>query len=181
KALAQGGPQADGSIARDLGTIGELTLSAQTEIRELISELGRGPLEDGLAPALVGQASRLFRPDGPRIEVRAPEHRLPLGPRVEAQLFGIGREALANVVRHSGATTAWISVEDHPGHVVLEIRDDGQGFDPAVVRPGHFGLESMRSRAAEIGARLTIVSAPGRGTAVRVEAPGEGGSGSGVG
>jgi signal transduction histidine kinase len=174
KALAQEAAGPDGRLAQELGTIAELTLSAQTEIRDLISELGRDPLEDGLATALVEQASRLVRGDGPRIEVQAPEGRLPLGPRAEAQLFGIGREALANVVKHAGASTAWIRVEDRPGRVVVEIRDDGLGFEPDVGHPGHFGLESMRSRAAEIGAQFTITSGAGQGTVVRVEAPADG-------
>jgi signal transduction histidine kinase len=111
---------------------------------------------------------------GPAIEVRAPEGRLPLGPRAAAQVFGIGREALANVVKHAQASTAWISVEERPGRVIVEIRDDGRGFEPDADHPGHFGLESMRSRAAEIGGELSITSGPGRGTVVRVEAPAEG-------
>jgi signal transduction histidine kinase len=57
------------------------------------------------------------------------------------------------------------------GTVELEVRDDGTGFDLAQYRPGHFGLESMRSRAAEIEAELTIASRPGTGTVVRVEVP----------
>ena len=97
-----------------------------------------------------------------------------LAPRTEAQVFAIGREALGNVVKHAQASTAWISVEERPGHVVVEIRDDGLGFEPDVDHPGHFGLESMRSRAAEIGAQLSITSGPGRGTVVRIEAPAEG-------
>jgi signal transduction histidine kinase len=180
KALAQEAKRPDDGLARELGTIAELTLSAQTEIRGLISELGRDPLEDGLVPALVGQASRLARGDGPRIEVQAPEGRLPLGPRAEAQVFGIGREALANVVKHAGASTAWIRVEERPGRVVIEIRDDGLGFEPKVNHPGHFGMESMRSRAAEIGAQLTIISRPGHGTVVRIDAPAERDGRSGV-
>jgi signal transduction histidine kinase len=174
KALAQEATRPDDGLSRELGAIAELTLSAQTEIRGLIFELGRDPLEDGLVPALVGQASRLARGDRPRIDVQAPDGRLPLGPRAEAQIFGIGREALANVVKHAGASMAWIRVEEPPGRVVVEIRDDGVGFDPDVNHPGHFGLESMRSRAAEIGAQLTITSGPGHGTVVRVEAPVEG-------
>ena len=57
--------------------------------------------------------------------------------------------------------------------VVVEVRDNGRGFDTAVGHPGHFGLESMRSRAAEIGGRLTITSTPGFGTLVRVDVPAE--------
>jgi signal transduction histidine kinase len=121
--------------------------------------------------ALVGHAAQLARGEGPAIEMDAPEGRLPLAPRIEAQVFAVAREALGNVVKHAQARTAWISVEEQPGHVVVEIRDDGLGFEPDVEHPGHFGLESMRSRAAEIGARLSITSTPGRGTVVRIEAP----------
>jgi signal transduction histidine kinase len=92
---------------------------------------------------------------------------------VETQLFAIGREALSNVVRHAGATAAQVRVEGGRGQVVVEIHDNGHGFDPADGHPGHFGLESMRSRAAEIGGRLTIASGPGSGTAVRVRVPAE--------
>ena len=171
KALARERMHGDGRIARDLQAIGELTLAAQTEIRNLISELGRDPLEDGLVAALVAHATRLGRGEGPAIEVHAPDGRLALAPRTEAQVFAVGREALGNAVKHAHASTAWISVVQRPGQVVVEIRDDGLGFEPDVDHPGHFGLESMRSRAAEIGAQLSITSRPGRGTVVRIEAP----------
>jgi signal transduction histidine kinase len=59
--------------------------------------------------------------------------------------------------------------------VVLEVEDDGCGFETAAAHDGHFGLDSMRSRADEIGAELQIDSAPGRGTIVRVELPTENG------
>jgi signal transduction histidine kinase len=59
-----------------------------------------------------------------------------------------------------------------PRELRLEVRDDGRGFDPAwAAANGHFGLVGMRERAAAIGARLTIDSAPGRGTAVLVVIP----------
>jgi signal transduction histidine kinase len=88
-------------------------------------------------------------------------------------LFGIGREALSNVAKHGAAERVWLRVEAGRERILLEIGDNGRGFDPAAGHPGHFGLESMRSRAAEIGALLTIRSAPGHGTIVRVEAPAE--------
>ena len=59
------------------------------------------------------------------------------------------------------------------GHVLVEVRDNGRGFDPGAEHPGHFGLDSMRSRATEIGGRLTITSTPGYGTVVRVRVPAE--------
>jgi signal transduction histidine kinase len=64
-------------------------------------------------------------------------------------------------------------VDAYQGQVVVEVRDNGRGFDPAAGRPGHFGLDSMRSRTAEIGGRLTIISTPGFGTLVRVRVPAE--------
>src|SRR5438477_11350098 len=128
---------------------------------------------DGLGAALSEHASRLAARDGLEIDVYTPGGRLPLSPRAETQLFGIGREALSNVVKHGRADRAWVRVDAGRERVLLEIGDDGRGFDPAARHPGHFGLESMRSRATEIGGVLTIRSAPGHGTSVRVEAPAE--------
>jgi signal transduction histidine kinase len=51
------------------------------------------------------------------------------------------------------------------------VSDDGRGFDPAAVGSDHFGLRSMRGRVADLGGRLEITSAPGRGTTLRVEVP----------
>jgi signal transduction histidine kinase len=173
KALDQQDVSASGPLGRDLSAIGELTRGAQTEMRALIYELRSDALEDGLVAAFAEHASRLTARDALTIEVQGPEGRLALSPRAETQLFGIGREALANVLKHARASMAWVRIEAGPGRVLVEIRDDGRGFDPDSSHPGHFGLESMRSRAEEIGGLLTITSTPGEGTAVRVEAPAE--------
>jgi NarL family two-component system sensor histidine kinase YdfH len=66
---------------------------------------------------------------------------------------------------------AQIRVDVHQEEIVVEVRDNGRGFDPAARHPGHFGLDSMRSRAAEIGGQLTFSSAPTRGTVVSVRVP----------
>jgi signal transduction histidine kinase len=138
-------------------------------MRALIFELGHDGLEDGLVAALARHASMLRTRHGLDIDVQGPE-RLALSPRVQTELFAIGREALANVVKHAGASKASVHVEARAGRVFVEVRDDGSGFDPAAGHPGHFGLESMHSRAAELGGVLTIASAPRAGTVVRVEA-----------
>jgi signal transduction histidine kinase len=116
-------------------------------------------------PAFARHVSSLPVP----VSVDGPPDDLPLTRTTETQLFRIGREALANVVKHANADTAAVRVEATNGLVVLEVVDDGCGFDPAGTREGHFGLESMRSRADEVGAAFHIISAPGRGTVVRVE------------
>jgi signal transduction histidine kinase len=168
KALADG-PTTSPMVGRELTTIRELTRDVQSEMRTLIFELGRDPVESGLVPALAEHAAHLADQDGLTIDVRGPNGGLELSHTAEAQLYGIGREALANVVKHARAATAWVTVESPPGRVVLEVRDDGAGFDTATAHPGHFGLESMRGRAKQIGGQLTISSSPGTGTVVRVE------------
>jgi signal transduction histidine kinase len=173
KALVQEGGNPSGPVARALDTIADLTKSVQGEIRSLIFELHRDPVHDGLVAALARHASALDAPDGLTIDVRGPGPRLALSQQAETQLFAIGREALANVVRHAGATVAHVRVEARREQVVIEIRDNGRGFDPNGGHPGHFGLDSMRSRAAEIGGRFTVASAPGSGTRVRVRVPAE--------
>ena len=162
----------DERLRQSLQTIDELTRRAQSEMRRFIFEWGPEGIGDGLVPAFTRHAAALA--DSPvRIRVEGPADPLPLTRATEAQLFGIAREALANVLKHAHATSADVHVTATAAHVVLEITDDGRGFDPDVSHIGHFGLDSMRSRADEIGADLRISSTPSRGTVVRVEAPAE--------
>jgi signal transduction histidine kinase len=169
KALKRDGLTRAGTLEQSLDAIGELTRGAQSEMRALIFELGHDVVEDGLVAALARHASMLRTRHGLDIDVQGPE-RLALSPGAQTELFAIGREALANVVKHAGASKAWVHVQACSGRVLVEVRDDGSGFDPVARHPGHFGLESMHSRAAELGGMLTISSAPRAGTVVRVEA-----------
>jgi signal transduction histidine kinase len=171
KALDRQGMSEAGVLSRSLRTIGELTRSAQGEMRALIFELGNDAVADGFVAALERHASTLSQQDGVRIDVEGPGHRSELDHRVESQLFGIGREALTNVAKHAQASRATVRVEEQAGRVMVEIRDDGRGFDPTGSPTGHYGLESMRSRAAEIDAVLTIMSRPGGGTVIQIEVP----------
>jgi signal transduction histidine kinase len=171
KALVQEGASPTGSVGRSLGAIAELTRGVQSEIRALITELRRDPVHEGLVAALARHASSVRSSDGLTIDVQGPGARLPLSELVETELFAIGREALANVQKHAGASAAHVRVRAEQSQVVLAVRDNGRGFDPAAGHPGHFGLDSMRSRAAEIGGQITIESAPRSGTLVRVCVP----------
>jgi signal transduction histidine kinase len=172
KALVQEGGSPSGRVGHSLGAIVDLTKSVQSEMRGLIFDLRHDPVDgDGLVAAFTRHATGLRSSDGPTIDVRGPGPRLELSQDVETQLFAICREALANVIKHAGATEAHVRVDARDGQVVVEVRDNGRGFDPAASHPGHFGLDSMRTRASEIDGRLTISSAPGLGTVVRVRAP----------
>ena len=140
-------------------------------MRSLIYELRRDPVEDGLVAALHECAEDRCDGTALAVGIEGPIGHLPISRDAEAQLFAIGREALTNVVKHARAANASVRVDVDADRVLLEISDDGRGFDPGRRHPGHYGLESMRGRATEIGGRLSIVSAPGLGTRIRVETP----------
>jgi signal transduction histidine kinase len=167
RALEHAGSSSE--LRQSLSAIGELTKAAQTEMRALIFQLRRDAVEAGLVSAFAAHASSVRSTTGLRVSVNGPQSRLPIQPRTEEELFAIGREALANVVKHAYAKSAVVRIEDRPESVLLEISDDGRGFDATARRPGHFGLESMRGRAAAIDGDLTIESEAGGGTVVRVE------------
>jgi signal transduction histidine kinase len=88
---------------------------------------------------------------------------------VAAEVVQLAREVLSNVSRHAQATTCRVSLYRDAATVVLEIDDDGRGFDPATARPGGQGLGNLRARAQAIGGRVEIDSHPDEGTRVRVQ------------
>jgi signal transduction histidine kinase len=90
---------------------------------------------------------------------------------IKDALLMIVREALHNAVKHADAHRVDIALEHGGGHLLLLIEDDGRGFDPSSSRPGHFGLQSMRERAIAVGGMLTLYSAVGAGTQLRVSIP----------
>jgi signal transduction histidine kinase len=170
KALGKDRGESSGQVRESLGAITQLTRAAQAEMRAFIFELRRDALERGLVAALAEQASTLGGPSGLTINVEGPDS-LAVDLRTEEELFAIGREALSNVAKHAAASSATVRVEAHPERVCLEVSDDGRGFDDTAARPGHYGLDSMRTRAADIGGDLTVGSTLGVGTVVRVEVP----------
>ena len=94
-----------------------------------------------------------------------------LNPGIREQLFLIGREAVVNALRHSGATNIEVEVEYLRNRTRVLVRDDGCGMDPKVVRSGwnsHWGLRGMRERAENIGAQFRIWSKRGAGTEVEI-------------
>ena len=80
------------------------------------------------------------------------------------------QEALQNVRKHAAATRVTVSSVSDGAHWVLEVDDDGKGFDPSAGSAG-MGLPNLRDRARALGGELTLDAAPGRGTLVRVAIP----------
>ena len=137
----------------------------------------RPPLLDsaGLEPALRQQLAKLAERSGCKTEVT-----WLLDERLDADLetvaFRVVQEALANVARHADATTVWVRAERDGADVVLQVADDGVGFDPPAAREraaatGHLGLRSMAERIQTAGGLLDITSGPGHGTRVVLRLP----------
>jgi signal transduction histidine kinase/streptogramin lyase len=93
-----------------------------------------------------------------------------LGTELRREVLLIFKEAVNNVVRHSGCRYARVALDVTRSHLTLEVEDDGRGFTEADVQDGN-GLRSMRERAARLGGTLTVVSRPGAGTRVTLVAP----------
>jgi two-component system, NarL family, sensor kinase len=158
----------------------ELTHAAQAlrdsagSLRSLLVEIYPPNLERaGLASALEDLAARL-RPREIDVRVDVPE-RLDLPLATATLLFRTAQEALQNIAKHACARTVEITVRQAPDSVVLVISDDGQGFDltSVVHRPpaGHLGLSVLSDLAAADGATLSVRTAPGAGTSLRLEVP----------
>jgi len=144
------------------------------DIRTFIVGLGADAGEDSLATALAEIAAEL-RPDGLEVHLDvqdAAELAARLSVQGSHELLQIAREALSNVVRHSGANRASISLQRDGDHALLRIEDDGRGFDPKrSVGAGHFGLANLHDRAASVGGALAIDSEPGEGARIIVRLP----------
>ncbi|GAA1923458.1 ATP-binding protein [Nocardioides hwasunensis] len=97
---------------------------------------------------------------------------VPLHPEVEATVLRIAQESLQNVAKHAGASRVGVTLSYDGDEVVLDVRDDGVGFDVAApTESSSFGLRGMRQRVARLAGDLTLESDPGRGTAVSARLP----------
>jgi signal transduction histidine kinase len=155
--------------AAGMAAVSELAGEAQAELRAIIEGLAP-PALNGLVTSLRRYADLAGRAHGVAVSVTGP--RLPpLTAVTEQAVYRVAQEALHNALRHAGARQVTLAVTAPPQRVVLEVTDDGAGFDPAAPAGAGLGLASMRERAAAAGGTVTLGSAPGKGTTVRLEVP----------
>ena len=167
-ALARG----DVTTARErLGLIERTASDNLAEARLIVAELTPGHLQSRtLAQALERLGSAVSSENGVRADVRVDGDPEPLGGAAEVVILRTAQEALSNVRRHAGAARVDLSLAYAPERVVLTVTDDGRGFDTAA-DPDGFGLDGVRARAAEVGGTVSLTSAPGSGTTLRLEVP----------
>jgi signal transduction histidine kinase len=166
----------DREAAREqLTRLRELAQEAHEELRYLILELRPPELErDGLATTLRKHVEVLNRVQAglPELEMELDGEPPAQGDR-DRELLRIAQEALNNAIRHAGASLVVLRLQAANGSLVLEVEDDGTGFDPEApaLRSLRLGLSSMEQRAQRLTGRLLITSVRGTGTTVRLEAP----------
>ena len=167
------------------------------EARRSVHALRPEPLETArLSEALAGVAGRWSALNGIPVQVRTTGTERPIQPQTEFALLRAAQEALANVAKHAQATRVGLTVSYMDNEVALDVRDDGVGFDPALLGDrgqasagpdgtsggnGHgmppdgdgcgFGLIAMRQRIRAVSGTLHIESEPGGGTAISACVP----------
>jgi len=166
-ALAAGKHAVTASYLQELQ---ETAQEGMRDMRLLIFQLHPPVLEtEGLVAALQARLAAVEGRAGLQTDLRVKgERRLPID--IEGELYWIAQEALNNVRKHAAASHVTVQLHFKPASVVLEIVDDGAGFDPASVpAEGRGGLRTIAERTARIGGTLIYDSAPGHGTRIQVK------------
>ncbi|KGN34201.1 histidine kinase [Knoellia sinensis KCTC 19936] len=159
------------AVRERLAMIERTAVDNLAEARVIVAELTPGHLQSRtLVEALTRLTDTVTRETGIRVTSTVEGEPAPLGGNAEVVLLRAAQEALSNVRRHSGASTASVTLAYDPTRVTLEIADDGTGFDAATTTPG-FGLEGLRARAAELGGDVSVAEAEPRGTRLVMELP----------
>jgi signal transduction histidine kinase len=152
-----------------------LITQTQVEVRRSIWDLRSRELEQfDLPSALLRNARQITEGTNIQVEVETRGQDQGLSEIVEENLLRIGQEALTNVVKHSGASLVKIELEFNPQGVVLQVSDNGCGFnleDGVHSKANRFGLLGMSERAKRLNGRIVLTSSPGCGTTVLVEIP----------
>jgi two-component system, NarL family, sensor kinase len=151
----------------------QLAAAALDEVSAAMTGLRPSVLDDlGLAASLESLAHA-----SPELDVNVQVCAEALPEHLETALYRIAQESLQNIVKHASAQNVEIRLKLSSGTVLLEVSDDGVGFDPASVPEsespgsGGYGLSGMLQRAELLGGRLEVDSAPGRGSTLRVRVP----------
>ena len=160
-----------GLAAKPLDYILALAEAGLAEMRALIFELRPESLEtEGLVAALMKQAAALHARHNIPVETDlCDEPDLPL--KVKQEVYRVAQEALHNTIKHARASQVNVRLGRTAEAIILEIRDNGRGFDALGSFPGHLGLLSMQERVKNLGGVLSIESTPGQGTTICARVP----------
>jgi two-component system, NarL family, sensor kinase len=159
--------------ARGVGQAMTAVRQSVAALRSLLIEIYPPHLARGGLPAALADLAGRAQAHGVATQLDVADD-LDLPADVDALLFRVAQEALRNATRHARAGTVQLTLRSDPGLVTLEVRDDGTGFDPSAPQDtgsGHFGMRVLTDLAEAAGATLDLATAPGRGTALRLQVP----------
>jgi signal transduction histidine kinase len=150
----------------------ELVERANQSVRDVAEHLRPASPGLGIESTLAKLTSEFRKHTGISCELRMAEEPVNLDEDQIVAIFRIVQESLTNVTRHSGARRVEIRVSRGEGNVIVEVCDNGRGFDlESAKRKKSFGLVGMRERAAALAGDINITSVPGQGTSVCVSIP----------
>lgn len=165
------------AAVESVGQQADALRGAMEEMRQIVATLRTETAEFDLRNAVRAMAAQLGESRSLEVEFRLPEGPVPLTPLTQYHLSRVVQEALTNCMRHSGAARAEVEIQVcdspvGPTKVLAVVSDEGVGFEPEKNngKDGH-GLRGMTERLSPYGGRVTIDSAPGKGTRVTAEVP----------
>jgi two-component system, NarL family, nitrate/nitrite sensor histidine kinase NarX len=160
------------AVERTLGELDTGVRESTADVRELLVHFRTRTNGEDILPALRTTLRKFEHQTGLSTTLEVEGDGLPLPPDVQVQVLHVIQEALSNVRKHASARQVWVELQQGPQWRV-EVRDDGQGFDPAqgAADETHVGLRIMTERAARIGAQVQVDSVPGAGTCVVLTLP----------
>jgi two-component system, NarL family, sensor histidine kinase DegS len=154
-----------------LTEVGELRRTGQEGMEELRRAVSMMRDDFDLVVALQDQCASRTARTGVDIEIRVQGREITLAPDQQLACFRVLQESLSNAIRHAQPSSIQVVLAFEPDVAILTATDDGQGFDPAARKSGHYGLSTMRERAQSTRGDLTVTSQPGQGTKVTLTLP----------
>lgn len=170
-------PEKPADLEQRLSKTRQLAATTLEELRRIIYDLRPTILDDlGLVSAIRWYVRTKLETQGIQVGLHMPEEDLKLPVEVSTTLFRISQEAVNNILRHSKARTAIVTLDSCRGTLCLEIKDDGVGFDLSSLSvqesiPQKLGLLGIRERVELSGGDFRIESVPGQGTRLQVCLP----------
>jgi two-component system sensor histidine kinase UhpB len=170
-------PKEQPEIKMRLISARQLASSILDELRKIIYNLRPTILDDlGLIPAIRWYARTNLNQAGIQVEINLPEEQIVLSPHLKTTMFRITQEAVNNIVRHSKARNASITLSKNGEAVLFSAQDDGDGFDIShtpieAIKMHQWGLVGIQERVELVGGNFRITSAPNKGTQIEVTIP----------
>jgi len=163
-------------LPNEFEDLGQILDESLEDVRRSIFDLRPLRLEEeGLFAAIEQLTTHLGQQYKLPVQVLLTGDEKTLPPDIAHATFRIVQEASHNVVKHAQAAHLWVKVAVEKNQVAVEVRDDGQGFDPAqtanLTRSEHYGLAHLHERVTSLKGRLTLESAPHQGTLLKISLP----------